>query len=69
MKNLYIYISKLPQTLQDLISEYNVEHRVFYMKVMKELKSSFFQCNLCKKIFRGHLYRTECKLYSYIYCS
>lgn len=59
---------KLPKTLQDVISEYNVEHRVLYTKVMKELKS-VFTCHLCQKIsIEGLRYRYEYDT-SIIYCS
>ena len=61
-------ILNLPQFLQDLISEYNVEHRVLYKKVMKELKS-VFTCHLCQKIsIEGLRYRHEYDT-SIIYCS
>lgn len=61
-------IVNLPKVLQDLISEYNVEHRTIYKKVMEELKS-VFTCYLCKKIsIDGLRYRSEYDS-SIIYCS
>ena len=58
----------LPKTLQDVISEYNVEHRMFYKKVMKELKY-VFTCHLCNKIsIEGLRYRSEHDK-SIMYCS
>ena len=52
----------------DELSEYNVEHRVYYKKVMKELKS-VFTCHLCNTIsIEGLRYRYEYDT-SIIYCS
>lgn len=66
MKDLKLNISKLPQNLQDLIGEFNVEHRLFYRGVMKELEKNS-TCYLCKSI-SGCRYR--CKYdFSHIYCS
>jgi hypothetical protein len=52
----------------DELSEYNVEHREYYKKVMKELKS-VFTCHLCNTIsIEGLRYRYEYDT-SIIYCS
>lgn len=68
MRELNMNIVNLPKVLQDLISEYNVEHRIFYKKVMAELKTGF-TCHLCKKIsIDGLRYRSEYDS-SIIYCS
>ena len=68
MNDIRHHIVKLPQYLQDRIGEYNVIHRVYYIKVMKELKS-VFTCHLCEKIsIEGYRYRSEYDK-SIIYCS
>jgi len=68
MNDIQHNIVKLPQYLQDKIGEYNVLHRVYYICVMKELKS-VFTCHLCKKIsVLGYRYRSEHDK-SIIYCS
>lgn len=62
MKDINFYISQLPQTLQDLINEYNVHHRIFYKEVMKEL-ILVYKCYICKKIYTDNFwYRSK-------YCS
>ena len=67
MNDIQYYIVKLPQSLQDLISEYNVEHRVNHIKVMKELKT-VFKCNFCKNRTINGIYYDKYDL-SIIYCS
>ena len=67
-KEIELNIVNLPKFLQDLINEYNVEHRTFYKKVMEELKT-VFTCYLCKKTsIDGLRYRSEYDI-SIIYCS
>lgn len=67
MKNLQQQILELPTVLQDHIYEYNVEHRIFYKYVMKELEY-IFTCSLCKKI-SGKRIRCKNNSYCSIFCS
>ena len=68
MNDPQYFILHLPQNIQDLINEYNVEHRVLYIKVMKELKT-YFTCYLCNNIsIEGLRYPIEHDI-SIIYCS
>jgi hypothetical protein len=65
MKSLFDYISQLPQTLQDLIGEFNADHREQYTLVMIELTNKHQICNICDKIIFRVVYTTHC---SYINC-
>ena len=48
MKQLLLLINSLPQVLQDLISEYNVEHRPKMKNVLRELTSEEPHSQICE---------------------
>lgn len=50
-------IKSLPQVLQDLVSEYNVEHRVLMNRVFQEYFSVIYtQCLECGSMFDKEMY-------------
>jgi hypothetical protein len=60
MEALYARIKTLPQVLQDIIAEYNVEHRTH----VKQLKDEFFSmiyrpCRFCKEIPSYEFWSTD----------
>jgi Zn-finger protein len=62
---LYQQIQRLPQVLQDLIGEYNVNHRSLVRKLRDEYFSIIYQnCRICERPFRPELY---CSLDYFIY--
>jgi len=51
MKDIYFRIYKLPKELQDIIYEFNVEHRPLYGKVLKQILAiGNYMCDNCEKI-------------------
>ena len=55
MSSLQIHIKNLPQTIQDLIGEFNVSHRTQFGKVLQELKNNGC-CQTCKKVIFKYVY-------------
>jgi hypothetical protein len=48
MKRLLLLIKSLPQVLQDLISEYNVEHRPKMKNVLSKLTENEIHRDICE---------------------
>jgi hypothetical protein len=56
MEKLLISINNLPHELEDLISEFNVEHRINMKKVLKELTTNkSFTLLTCQGCFIGKI--------------
>ena len=56
-KTLEQRLKSIPQVLQDLVSEYNVEHRVQMKKVFEEYFSVIFtKCINCNSVFDLEIY-------------
>ena len=55
--NLYQQIKRLPQVLQDLIGEYNVDHRSLVRKLRDEYFSMIYlNCRICEKQHTPDMY-------------
>ena len=66
MKQLFLLINSLPHVLQDLISEYNVEHRLNMKNVLNELTNNKPYTLICEGCNIGKIGIT---LYSVLPCN
>ena len=55
--SLYKRIKLLPQVLQDLIGEYNADHRAQTKRIQHEYFAMIYQsCKICTRLFTADLY-------------
>lgn len=71
MKDIFYYILKLPKELQDLISEYNVEHRPMFTTVLQQLHlRNNYICDNCQNLKTKTDVIIKCILFQkYRFCS